>query len=313
MKAAILTSYGTAEVLEISDVPKPQLQADEVLVHVHAAAVNPKDTFIRKGRFRWFSGDRFPMLAGFDFAGEVSEVGAMVKVTKVGDAVYGMLDGWQGGTFAEYVAVKANQLSQKPEILTFEEAAAMPLVSLTALQALRDKARIKEGQEVCINGASGGVGSMAVQIANIHKAIVTAISAKHNHDFLHQLGAIECIDYHHADITKNEPRFNIFFDVFGNQRFKAIKPILKDSGVWVSTVVQPHVFLSVAKTMFFSRKKAKLVVVKSSREDLTKVREWVEAGEFKPIVHEIYPLEKIREAYAQQETKHTRGKVVIRI
>lgn len=194
MKAAILTSYGTADVLEISDVPKPQLQADEVLVQVHAAAVNPKDTFIRKGRFRRFSGNRFPMLAGFDFAGEVFEVGARVKVTKVGDAVYGMLDGWQGGTFAEYVAVKANQLSQKPESLTFEEAAAMPLVSLTALQALRDKANIKEGQEVCINGASGGVGSMAVQIAGIYKTIVTAISNKHNHVFISKKSQTGCCE-----------------------------------------------------------------------------------------------------------------------
>ncbi len=308
-----MTAYGSSNVLEIVEMPRPQLQPDEVLVSVHSAGINPKDIFIRKGRFRWFTGKQFPMLTGFDFAGKVAETGAAVKKIRVNDEVYGMLDGWKGGTCAEYIAVNPKRFTRKPEALSFEEAAALPLVSLTALQALRDKAGIQAGQHVCINGASGGVGSVAVQIAKIYGACVTAVSHERNHDFLHELGADNCIDYRYTDITHSGQRFDIFFDVFGNQRFKAVKPILKDRGVWVSTVVQPHVLISVAMTGFLTRKKAKLVVVKSDSGDLDRIRDWVEAKQLKPVIHKIYPLDKIRDAHAQLETKHTRGKVIIHI
>lgn len=154
---------------------------------------------------------------------------------------------------------------------------------------------------------------MAVQIAKIYHASVTAISNGQNHNFLHQLGADNCIDYHITDISQTSQEFDIFFDVFGNQRFQAIKPILSIKGVWVSTVLQPHVFISIARTRVFSRKKAKLVRLKSNREDLKIIHGWVDAKQLKPIIHEVYPLEKIRSAHAQQETKHTRGKIVIQI
>ena len=313
MRAAIINSFGQTSVLEITDIPKPRFQEDEVLVRVHAAAINPKDTFIRKGRMKRFTGTRFPMLTGFDFAGEVSKSGAMVRGVQEGEHVYGMLDGWHGGTCAEYVVVKSNQCASKPGSLSFEQAAALPMVTLTALQALRNQASIKAKQRVCINGASGGVGSMAVQIAKIYHASVTAISNGQNHNFLHQLGADNCIDYHITDISQTDQEFDIFFDVFGNQRFQAIKPILSMKGVWVSTVLQPHVFISIARTGVFSRKKAKLVRVKSNRDDLTIIRDWADSNQLKPIIQEVYPLEKIRSAHAQQETKHTRGKIVIQI
>jgi NADPH:quinone reductase-like Zn-dependent oxidoreductase len=313
MKVAMITGYGPPDVLAIRNVPVPRPQADEVLVHVHAAAINPKDTFIRKGRFKRLSGSVFPILTGFDFAGEVAEAGAAVTDTPVGEAVYGMLDGWKGGACAEYVVVKTGRFCKKPTGLPFDAAAALPLVALTALQALRNRASIAAGMQVCINGASGGVGSMAVQIANILGARVTAISSRGNHEFLADLGADHCIDYHNRDIAATGQRYDIFFDVFGNRPFRSVKPILSDHGVWVSTVIQPHVFLSVVMTRFFSRRKARMVVVKSVRDDLEQVRRWVETGVLRPIVHSVYPLEKIREAHVQQETKHTRGKIVIRI
>ena len=253
----------------------------------------------------------FPILTGFDFAGEVAEVGTAVTDTPVGRSVYGMLNGWQGGACAEYVAVRTGRFCNKPEGVSFDEAAALPLVSLTALQALRDRAGIAAGMRVCINGASGGVGSMAVQIAKIMGARVTAISSPPNHDYLADLGANRCIDYRHGNIAAPGQRFDIFFDVFGNRPFRSVKPILNDRGVWVSTVIRPHVFLSVILTRFFSRRKAKVVLVKSLREDLEQVRRWVETGVLRPVVHSVYPLEKIREAHVQQETKHTRGKIVI--
>ena len=248
MKAATIVAFGTADRIEIADIDPPQTQPEEVLVRVRAAAVNPKDTFIRKGRFKAFTGEDFPMLTGFDFAGEIVEAGARARAPGIGTAVYGMLDGWEGKTCAEYMAVNPQQIDRKPESLSFEEAAALPLVASTALQALRDQAAIGAGSRVCINGASGGVGSMAVRIAKIFGAEVTAVSSAANHDFLKALGADHCIDYATEDIARRAEPFDIFFDVFGNQPFAAVESILQPKGIWVSTVLQPHVFESVEAT-----------------------------------------------------------------
>ena len=313
MKAVVFNAFGSTNQIEIMDLLQPAPQTDEVLVRVKAAAVNPKDTFIRKGYLKEFTGTVFPMQTGFDFAGEVAAVGVEADAPSVGSAVYGMLDGWEGKTCAEYLTVKAHQLATMPASLSFEEAAALPLAASTALQALRDQAKIEPGHAVCINGAAGGVGSMAVRIAKILGAAVTAIGSAGNHAFLRELGADHCVDYHDADITASERRFDIFFDVFGNQPFDKAKPILKPKGIWVSTVLQPHVFKSVEATKSSAGQKAQLVIVAARREDLDQIRSWVETDQLKPIIHEIYPLERLAEAHAQQETKHTRGKLVIRI
>lgn len=313
MKAAVFYQYGPVDVLEIADIAKPEIGPNDILVRVHAASVNPKDTFIRKGRFKRFTGKRFPQSTGMDYGGEVAAVGRSVNGWQVGEAVYGMLDGWRGATCAEFVLVKPGQIAKKPITASFEEAAALPLVSLTALQALRDNGGIQDGYRVCINGAAGGVGSMAVQIAKIHGAHVTATSSRSNHDFLRQLGADACIDYHEVDITQTDADFDIFFDVFGNTRFQKVKPTLTKQGVWISTVLQPHVFMSVAYTLIISQQKAKLVRVKSKLEDLDRVRQWIDGGQLKPIIHQVYALTNIREAHAQQETRHTQGKIVISI
>lgn len=313
MKAAVITGFGPTGVIKVMDVPIPSSRDDEVLVRVNAAGINPKDIFIRKGRFRLFTGKKFPMPTGFDFAGKIVDTGAKIEKTRIDEAVFGMLNGWKGGTCAQYIAVNPDQFTKKPESLSFEEAAALPLVSLTALQALRDKACIKKGQDVCINGAAGGVGSVAVQIAKIYGTTVSAVSNLKNHLFLHDLGADQCIDYNHRNITESRHEFDIFFDVFGNQGFNAVKPVLRDKGVWVSTVVRPHVFISRMMTFFSFGKKARLVIVKSNSRDLCKIRDWVEKGQLKPVIHKVYPLDEIGDAHAQIETKHTRGKIIINI
>ena len=311
MKAVLFNTYGSPTVLQIADIPRPEAANGEILVRVRAAAVNPKDTFIRKGYLKHFSGADFPQMMGFDYAGEVAEVGTGVTDFQVNDQVWGLLDGWHGRTCAEYIAVQAGQSALKPSGLSWAEAAALPLVSSTALQAFRDEAQIKAGQHVCINGASGGVGSAAVQIAKIFGAQVTAVSSTANHDFLRDLGADACLDYHTADITQSGRQFDIFFDVFGNQPFETIKPVLSSQGVWVSTVLQPHVFASVQATKGSSGRTAKLVIVRPSRPDLDIISAWVTSGLLKPVVHSIFPLDQIQAAHAQQETKHTRGKIVI--
>ncbi len=313
MKSAVFHAFGDIDVIRIVDVEIPATGESEVLVRVRAAAVNPKDTFIRKGRFAALTGSGFPMRTGFDFSGEVGHVGSGLTGYKEGDPVYGMLDGWEGGTCAEYLVVKPHQLSIKPTNLSFEEAAALPLVSLTALQALRDEAHIKSGFHVCINGAAGGVGSMAVQIAKCFDATVTAISSRQNHKFLRDLGANRCIDYHDTDITSSQERFDIFFDVFGNQLFDNVRPILAPKGVWVSTVLRPEVGEAVERTRDSKGQCARLVIVRADREDLNQVRQWAEAGLIRPVIQQVFPLADIAAAHRQQESKHTRGKLVVTI
>jgi len=313
MKAVVFNAFGGAEVLQIADIETPVNAPDEVLVRIRAAAVNPKDIFVRKGYFESLTGASFPMQTGFDFSGEVAAVGTQVQGFNEGEPVFGMVDGWAGRTCAQYITVKAHQLARKPGNLSHEEAAALPLVSLTALQGIRDEANIQANAEVCINGASGGVGSMAVQIAKRFDASVTAISSAENHNWLKSLGADTCIDYHHTDITKSPQRFDIFFDVFGNRFFETVRSILAPAGVWVSTVLRPEVGAAVEQTKLSTGKKAKLVIVRADSDDLTKVRQWVEAGLIKPVIHDIFPMNQISAAHRQQETKHTRGKLIITV
>ncbi|MEO1291134.1 MAG: NAD(P)-dependent alcohol dehydrogenase, partial [Chloroflexota bacterium] len=216
------------------------------------------------------------------------------------------------GTCAEYILVQANQLSRLPDTVSWIDAASVPLVSLTALQALRDNAKIQSGMRVCINGASGGVGSMAVQIAKICGCRVTAIASESNHDFLSDLGADICLDYRQNDIRNSDQHFDIFFDVFGNTHFRDIKPILSKNGTWVSTVIKQHVFTSIALSKL-SSKSAELVVVKAVSEDLSQIAEWMVDGRLRAIIHQTYPIEQIAQAHQQQQSKHTRGKLVITI
>lgn len=313
MKAAVFHMFGDAEVLRIEETATPTPHENEVLVRVRAAAVNPKDTFIRKGRFADWTGTEFPMQTGFDFAGEIAKVGGRVGGVQKGEPVFGMLDGWTGRTCAQFVVVQPHQLSRKPRNLTFEEAAALPLVSLTALQGLRDEARIQPKARVCINGASGGVGSMAVQIAKIFDAAVTAVSSSGGHALLKRLGADACIDYHQTDITSSRRSFDIVFDVFGNRLFETVETVLADQGIWVSTVIKPEVFAAVDRTRDSSGKKARLVIVRSDRGDLATVCRWAETGRLTPVIHDVFPLARIDAAHRQQETKHTHGKLVITI
>jgi NADPH:quinone reductase-like Zn-dependent oxidoreductase len=313
MKAAVFYEYGQTDVLTIANVPQPIPKLHEILVQVKAAAINPKDTFIRKGRFKSFTGNGFPKLTGFDFAGTIAAIGTNVTGWHSGDAVYGMVDGWHGATCAEYVAVPAQHLARKPENCTFEEAAAVPLVALTALQALRDEGKIQRGQQVCINGASGGVGTMAIQIAKIYGAQVTTITSADNLDFCRELGADVTLDYRQTNISQHNEKFDIVFDVFGNQSFSAVRPILSENGIYVSTVLKRHVFISQWMTRFFGKQKTRLVVVKPNTADLDFISEWLNTGQLKPIIHSIFALDQIREAHQQQESKHTRGKIVVRI
>ncbi len=312
MKAVLFDSYGTPDVLYIAEIDPPTIGADEVLVQVAASAVNPKDVFIRKGRYKIFT-PGFPKQTGCDLAGEVVEVGVNVHHVQPGDAVFGHLDGFRGSAAAEYAKIDRVNVAKKPQSLTMNEAGAVSLVSQTALQALRDEGGIEAGMRVCINGASGGVGSMAVQIATHYGAQVTAISSKANHSFCRDLGAVATVDYRTTDITAGNERFDIFFDVFGNHRHERVRPILTDSGTYITTVPGPGIFLRQLWTGLTSSKKAKMVVVESRTEDLNQLGKWFDSGAIRPVIDSVYAFEDIAAAHARQQTKHARGKIVVRL
>jgi NADPH:quinone reductase-like Zn-dependent oxidoreductase len=313
VKAVEYDRYGPPSVLVLRDVPRPVPRRGEVLVRVRAAALNPKDVLIRSGKFRMISGGRFPKRVGFDWAGEIAAVGPGVDGVPVGAAYYGFLDGYQGGSCAEYLVARPGECAPMPSRLDFPEAAAVPLAASTALQALRDVAHVQRGTRVLVHGASGGVGVFAIQIAkHVLGAHVTTTSGEANLALCRRLGADVALDYRSADPLAGGERFGVVFDVFGNRRFAEARPVLHRRGVYVKTVPKVRDFLDVARTLVtFPR--ARLIVVRPRARDLAFVRQCVDEGTVVPVVDEAYPLDRIAEAQQHVETKHTRGKVVVRV
>ncbi len=312
MKAVEYDRYGPASVLEVREVPRPTPGRGEVLVWVRAAALNPKDVIVRSGKFRVFSGRRFPKRVGFDWAGEIAEVGPGVTGIPVGAAYFGMVDGYQGGACAEYFAARPSDCAPKPSRLDFVLAAAVPLAASTALQALRDVAHVERGMHVLINGASGGVGVFAIQIAKMLGAHVTTTSSAGNVELCRKLGADVAIDRGAADPLAGAERFDVVFDVFGNRSFREARAVLTRHGVYVKTVPKPRDVLDVARTQF-TYPRARLVIVRPRARDLAFIAECVDRGGISPVVEKVYALDQIVEAERQIETKHTRGKVVVRL
>ena len=313
MKAVLFFEYGAPGVLKISEIDLPEILDDELLIKVSCAAVNPKDCFIRKGKFKLFTGRKFPQTIGNDFAGEVVRTGKSVKNFQVGDRVYGMLNGWCSGAYAEFVAAKSTEIAHQPKLLSVEEAAATPLAALTALQALRDLGKIKPGSRICINGASGGVGTFAIQIARAFGGVVTAICSFRNIEFCKQLGADHTIDYTKTDIVDTGNQFDIFFDVFGNYSFSKVRKRLTPKGVYISTIPNIRNFFDHYRTKFSFGKTARVVIVNANSEDLNILAELIDTGKVKPVIDKIYPLEKAAEAHEYIQTKRARGKVLLAV
>ncbi len=313
MNAIVYNRYGPPEELCLKELPRPEPQRHEVLVEVHAAGINPKDCMVRKGKYRWFTGRKFPQIPGYDVAGIVVATGEAVKDFQPGDAVLGMVNGWKGGAYAEYMTLPASGLARKPANITFEEAAAVPMAGQTALQALRDIGKIKAGHIVIINGASGGVGTFAVQIAKTLGARVTAVCSHRNIELMHQLDADATIDYTQRDVLETAQQCDIFFDVFGNKSFSGVRPLLKWRGIYISTLPKLRNFRDAALTYLSPGKRARVVIVTSRRQDLALLAGWVESGKVRPVLDRVYPLRAVADAHRYLETKRARGKVVLQI
>ena len=314
MRALVYDAYGGLDRLAFRDLPVPALGRDEVLVRVRAAALNPKDSFVRKGRFRMISGRTFPKYVGADFAGEVAAVGPDARGLALGDRVFGMLEEWtyRRGTLAEYVAPRAREVALMPHALSFDDAAALPLVSLTALQALRDVARLREGDAVCIHGASGGVGTAAIQLAVALGASVTTTSSAANRALCRSLGATEALDYATDAPFAVAQRFRVVLDAFGNLSFDRVKRALRPDGIYVTTVPSLRIIRDSLRTLA-RRPRARLVVVRARRADLDALTRFVDVTQLRPIIDRVVSFDEAIEGLRHLETKRARGKIVVKV
>jgi NADPH:quinone reductase-like Zn-dependent oxidoreductase len=311
MKAVFINQYGSAELLQYADVEKPQIKSDQMLVKVHASSVNPIDWKIRSGMIQLLTGYNFPLILGFDVAGVVEEVGNSVTGFQVGDSIYAYLDSLPGGAYAEYAAVSERAACLLPNTMSYEQAAAVPLAALTALQALRDSGEIQPGQQVLINGASGGVGSFAVQIAKALETEVTAVCSTKNVELVETLGADYVIDYTQKDFTQDTKQYDIIFDAVAKESFSHCQNILKPNGIYVTTLPALDTFVQGLLTFLVPGKTAKFMLANSSGKDLAFLKNLIEANKLRSIIAKTYPLSELAGAHEESEQGRVVGKLVI--
>ncbi len=313
MKAILFTRYGSPDVLQLREIERPTPQADQVLVKISAASVNPLD---------WHRMRADPILArttegwlrpknpgiGADIAGRVEAVGQNVTEFRAGDEVFGEIS---AGGFAEYAAVDHKLLTLKPEGVSFEQAAAAPVAALTALQGLRDHGNIQAGQSVLVNGASGGVGSFGVQIAKAFGAHVTAVSSTRNQDLVCSLGADRALDYTRTNFTKTGDSYDLIFDAVGNHKVADYKRALKPGGVTV--VAGFESMRRLFQHMLLGGKAIKIFTAQMKQADLAFIGELLDTDAIQSLIDRRYPLEQTAEAIRYVESKRARGKVIITV
>ena len=316
MKAIVQNDYGSPNVLKLKDVAKPVIKENEVLVSVHAAALNAGDYFSMMGKpwlVRFTVGFPKPKnyILGWDVAGHVESISKKVKQFKPGDEVFASCS----SAFAEYVIVNEDKLAMKPTNLTFEQAAAVPTAAITALQGLRDVGKVRPGQKVLINGASGGVGTFAVQIAKAFGAEVTGVCSTRNVDMVHSIGADHVIDYTKKDFTKNGRRYDLILDNVANHSFSDLRHSLTPQGMIIPN--SGHGGMGyVFKAFLLSplmRQQGRMYLASPNNKDLVVLKELIEAGKVAPIIDRAYPLSDTPEAFRYLEEEHARGKVVITV
>lgn len=336
MKAAVYTRYGPPDVVQIKDVEKPVPKDNEVLIEVRAASVNPLDGGIMKGRpyiTRIMTGLRTPKVTrvGVDVAGQVEAVGRNVARFKPGDEVFGAcisdpqdsgVKVWVcQGAFAEYACAPESTLVVKPDNITFEQAASVPVAACTALQGLRDKGQIQPGQKVLINGAAGGVGTFAVQIARSFGAEVTGVCSTRNVDMVRSIGADHVIDYTQEDFTKRGQRYDLIFDCVGNHSLSACRRVLNPKGICIMVGdrsgrgmigLLARLITALVLSRFVSQKLVTFLA-RPNKEDLAIMRDLMASGKVTPVINKHYSLSEVPEAIRYLEEGHAKGKIVINL
>lgn len=308
MKAVRIHDYGSAEVLVYEDVPMPAIATDEVLIRVHAAAINPVDWKIRAGHLKEFLPYQLPLTLGWDVSGVVEAVGTEVTSLKPGDEVYSRPDIARDGGYAEYIAVKATEVALKPKTVDHVHAAAIPLAGITAWHCLFESAQLSAGQRVLIHAAAGGVGSYAVQLARWKKAYVIGTASARNRDFLTEMGADEVIDYQTTQFEDVVAPVDVVFDTLGGEVQERSWQVIKPGGILVSVVSPPSEEQAAAHQC-----RSAYVFIQPRADWLTEMAQLIDAGQIKPIVETVLPLSQAAEAHQLSETGHTRGKIVLQV
>lgn len=310
MKAAIIKRYGGPEVIEIAEVARPVPKSHEVLIKVFAASVNPVDWKIRKGNLKKILSKKFPKILGIEFSGVIEETGENVNEFKIGQRVFAGKD-YEGGGYAEYAIAEAARTILIPDGISHEEASTMAVAGMTALQGLRNKGKIKPGMDVIVNGASGGVGTYAVQIAKVLGARVTAVCSAKNFDLLKRLGADVLIDYKETDFTRLPKKYNIVFDAVGYRSFWQTYRVLKKKGIYVNISPSIPLYITSFLTRLKPGRKSKGFMLHPDMNDLLEVVKMIEDKKIKVIIDKVFPLEKLADAHIYSETERARGKIVI--
>jgi NADPH:quinone reductase-like Zn-dependent oxidoreductase len=311
LKKVTYHKYGAPDVLSVEEASIPEPSENEVLVKIMAAGINPVDYKIRNGSIRFIVPGSFPRTPGGEIAGIVEKNGPGSKFFKAGEKVFAML-GLRGGGYSEYLCVKEELISRIPDNIDFDHAAAIPLAGLTALQALRDKGEIKAGMEVLINGGSGGVGMFAIQIARFYGANVTATCSGKNLEFVSKLGASKGINYQKDDFSKLQQKYDIVFDAVAKTSFSKCRNVLKNEGIFITTVPDPV-------TMFYQvtngvrKQKAYNIMCKPGRRDLDVLSEIVNQEKLFAHLDKVYELEQAVQAHQYIETGRVKGKLVIKM
>ncbi|KFC20282.1 NADP-dependent oxidoreductase [Chryseobacterium sp. FH1] len=331
MKAFLINSY-TKDGLQIADVPAPTVGDNDVLVEVHSASINLLDSKIKKGDFKLFLPYEFPLILGHDVSGIITEVGKNVKKFKVGDEIYSRVPDFHIGTFAEYISINEQYVAIKPKNLTMEESASIPLVALTAWQALVEKANLMKGQKVFIQAGSGGVGTVAIQLAKHLGATVATTASERSFELLKNLGADVLIDYKTQDFEKMLNDYDVVLNSQDNKTLEKSIKILKTNGQVISISGPPtpdfakemelpwYLKIVLSLLSFSIRSKAKkrnidysFLFMKANGNQLEKITKLIESDIIKPVIDKIYPFEQTNEALEYVESGRAKGKVVIKI
>jgi NADPH:quinone reductase-like Zn-dependent oxidoreductase len=308
MKAIRIHSYGDSDVLRYEEAPTPQIGPDEVLIKVRAAGINPVDWKVRQGYLKDFVPHELPLIPGWDVAGIVERVGALVTRFKIGDSVYSRPDITRNGTYAEYVAVRSDEAGHAPKRIPLEHAAGIPLAALTAWMSLFDKAGLRSGQSVLIHAAAGGVGSFAVQLAKIVGAMVITTTSAANTDLVMSLGADETIDYRSEDSSKRVKDVDVVFDTIGAETQTKSWSVLRKGGILVSIISAPDKAIAQQYDV-----RGEYVFVTPNGARLEEIAGLVDAGKLRVVIGKEFPLDQAKAAHELSQAGHARGKIILRV
>lgn len=313
MKAVVYYQYGPADVLTVEDIKRPEPGKNEVLIKVAACSLNPRDAALRRGDLKWLSGRNFPKLTFADFSGTVVSVGEGVQDFHAGEGVFGYIQSVQKGCSAAFIKVPQRWIAKKIDAMPHAVAAAIPCAYLTALQALRNKANIKEGSKLLIYGASGGVGTAAIQLAKYFKAHVTAVCSTKKNEYCKLQGADEVWSYEEEDIVQRNEKFDVIFQIFSTNGlcYSRMKRLLRREGCYLTLIPSPAAFFASLKNKLTGQPSIRPVLVNVNRDDLDLLAFLLKEGKIKPHISRTFHLHEVVHAHRMIEANHTQGKMVM--